>query len=132
MSVANSPIRAQIAQIAIVDLAKPAGTYDLVTAVDGPVALVKVAAICTATAQGLIAVTIQNDEATSFTILDATAGASANLMEGAQVLTSWDQLQPILIRAGKKLQYSIVGDGSAGAIALLLIYVPSADGAGLV
>lgn len=106
---------------AAINLAQGAGTYDLVTAASALVVYGCNLYVATA-GVGLVSVAIQSNTTVPFVVLSATDGAVANLVLGTNLSTTWTQAQPFYMPAGSKVQYTIVGTGSAGSIVASLFY----------
>jgi hypothetical protein len=110
------------------NLSQPAGTYDLATA--SADLLIETASILVTTAgSGFTRVSIETNDATPFAVLSSGDGAVANLTAGRQLQTTWHQGQPILLRAGQKLQYTIQGATGVGALRCVFQYRPLSGGA---
>lgn len=100
------------------NLAQNAGTYDLFTASGGPVLIKNISFHVDVAAVGLTSITAQSDDTTPVQFLASTAAAS---LTAGKNLTPY--VGPSILATGKKGQYTIVGNGSAGSITVMVEYV---------
>ncbi len=101
------------------NLNQAAGTYDLLTGTTQDVLIEKLDTRMPTGAAGgaLTSVSIQTNDATPAVLISTTLGAVANLTSEAHL--GWPDLSsaPILLKAGKKIQYTIAGGAHGSAYA---------------
>lgn len=100
------------------NLAQNAATYDLFTASGGNVVIKSVTYHVETTATGLTSITAQTNDTTPITLLGSTAAAA---ITAGKNLTAY--AGPSVLASGKKGQYTIVGNGTAGVITAIVEYV---------
>lgn len=114
------------------NLAQAAGTYDLCTASGGDLIIQKVVIYMATAALTLTSVSLQSNDSTAFTILNAADGAVANLLLGKAITTTWTQVQPFTLRSTKKIQFTIVGVTGTGSMKVSFLFNPITAGAILI
>lgn len=109
------------------NLAQVAATYDLLSASGGDVNILNITFYNDVAAAGLTSVTAASNNTTPDALLAAVLLAT---------LTGGKNLTPLtgqfVLASTKKIQYTIVGTGSAGTIKALVRYTPTVAGADLV
>jgi len=111
------------------DLSQVAGNYDITTASGD--SLVESFAIYVATAAATLdSVKIYTDDTTVFELMTIVEGATANLLEGAQIHTA-NMNKPFRMTALKKIKYTLAGTTGTGSIKLVLKYYPISASANL-
>ena len=96
------------------NLAQAAGTYDLCTASGGDVFIIDFNVYVATAGAVLTSVQIKTDQTNPVDIMSAVEGAVANL--GAQKNVVIARSQPILLRTGQKIVYTIVGATGSGSL----------------
>ncbi len=103
------------------NLAQAAATYDLCTASGGDVIVWGADVYCTVVGATWTSVTIQTNDTTAFTIMNATQGAVANFTALKNVALTWAQADKFLLRSGKKIQYTIAGSTGTGSAVVTIL-----------
>lgn len=103
-----------------------AGTYDLCTATGGDVWVEVSNAYISVAGAGFTTVAIQTNHSTPKSIIAALAVVGATLDLSATVVTS-----SFYLPVGKKVQYTLVGNGSGGQIQVVFKAAPGAGGVGV-
>jgi len=107
-----------------------AGTYDIATATSGDI-WIRAAKVYTGTAiTGLTSIAIQTNMTSPTSLMTSTEGLLAGLTADKVITTAFSG--PTLLSSTKKLQYTIVGTGSAGTMKLVVEYMKTVAGADLV
>lgn len=114
--IAEASAAAQMLDNFSMNLAQVAGTYDLFTA-DGIVTIDSIEFYNDVAGAGLTSVAAQTNDGTPETLLAAVPVAS---LTGGVNLTPYTG--PLVLGDGKKGQYTIVGNGTAGTIIALVRY----------
>ena len=129
-SVQISPALSDTAQIRSAVFAlntnQTAATYDLCTCTVGDIMIISAVPYMAAAVTGLVSVSIQSNDTTAVVILSAGNGILANLTAGTSLAPATTRF---VLRATKKLQYTIVGTGTGGGMSLAVEYRPLASGA---
>lgn len=105
-----------------IDLAKSAGTYDVTTATGDNVFIKNITFHVTVAGVGLTSVTVQTNMTTPITVLASVVVASITIDKNLTPFTT-----VMLLPSTKKIQYTVVGTGSAGTILATVEYY-SANG----
>jgi hypothetical protein len=109
---------------AVLDLAQAAATYDAFEAVNGDV-LIESASFYVATpGADFTSVAVATDQTNPVTLLTAAEGAVANIVAQKTLDFAYARF-PFLLEQGQKIQYTLDGAGTAGAIALVVTYRPA-------
>jgi hypothetical protein len=104
--------------------AQATGTYDICTASGGDI-WIKSSKIYTGSAViGLVSLSVQTNMGSPVSVMTAGEGAVAALLADTLIATAFTG--PIVLPSGKKLQYTIVGTGSAGTMKLFVEFMRSA------
>ena len=111
-----------------VDLSQAAGTYTLLTASGGAVAIYSLALYVTTAGTLFTSVSIETDATTPFVFLSAADGALANITSEANVATTWNQLQAVIIGDTHALTYTIAGAAGTGNMRAVIRWLPVDDG----
>lgn len=106
------------------NLSQNAATYDLCTASGGSVDIVGIDFYNSTAAAGLVSVTFQTNDTSVTTVLATVVLAT---LTGGKNLTNLTS--SFVLPSTKKIQYTIVGTGSAGAITATVRYFSTAAGA---
>ena len=111
------------------NLAQAAATYDIATASGGDILMLDAVVYISVAAADLVSVSVQTNDTTAVTIMSAAEGAVANLTGGknAKVFAT-----ATVLASTKKLQFTIVGTGTAGTMKVVVQYRKTAAGADLV
>jgi len=114
----------------VLNLAQAAADYDITTAVGGDVLLnPELCAWYVDTAGATFtSVAVHTNTAHPTVLLTAAEGAVANLAAGINLQPAWRQ--PVIIRSGGKLQFTIVGATGVGQITLMLSFKPLSSAGG--
>lgn len=99
------------------DLGQAAGVRDLFVVQDGPIILDRVDLYNDEAGAGFTSASIQTDSTTVITILASTVLAT---FTGEKNLTPYTT--PVVLGEGTKIQYTIVGTGTAGTVIALAKY----------
>lgn len=108
-----------------ININQAAATYDLATALGGDVMIHPGLSswYCDASAAGpTTSVSVQTDTANPTVLVTAVEGAVAGILIGINLHPAWDQ--PMVLKIGSKIQYTIAGGASAGQITATLAYRP--------
>jgi len=111
---------------ATANLSQVAATYDLVTATGGDVLVTRVTPFVSVAATGLVSITMQTNNTAADAVLASTL---LNALTGGTKLAVL--ATPVFLPSGKKIQYTIVGTGTAGSLKVALEYQPLDAGATL-
>lgn len=126
--VSNPPLsdtqKLEVKQFSI-NLAQNAATYDLFTA-SGDVSILSVDLYVSVAGTGLTSVSVQTNDTTPVVVLASGSGLVAALTIGKNLLNLASQF---FLASGKKVQYTIVGTGSAGTIKAVVRYMRATAGA---
>lgn len=106
------------------NLNQNAGTYDLLTVSGGNIDIVGIEFYNDVAAAGLTSVSAATNDTTPTTVL-ATTNLAA--LTGGKNLTAFST--PTILGTGKKIQYTVVGNGSAGSIQVMVRYLSMTPGA---
>lgn len=98
------------------NLAQVAATYDLCTAT-GTTSISRVWIFVTTAATGLTSITMQSNNTTSDVVLASTLLAVITINKNLTPVTV-----PFALLTGNKIQYTIVGTGSAGSVTVGVEY----------
>lgn len=101
-----------------------AATYDLGTVSGGAIEIADICWYNDVAAIGLVSVVAQTNDTTPTVVL---ATVLLNALTGGLPLTSY--AGPLYLPSAKKLQYTIVGTGTAGTLIAVVRYRPLAAGA---
>ena len=113
-------------------LAQAAATYDLATVnATGDILILDVNIHCITAGATFTSVAIATNDTTAVSLLSAVEGAVANLTAGKNIVKVFPVANtgPILLRSGKKIQYTIVGATGTGTLLVTLRYQAVANGA---
>lgn len=111
------------------NLAQAAATYDLCTA-NGDVLILRMGIYIATAGATFTSVSLQTNQSTPFTFLAASEGTVANLAAAQKsVPLSWNQVDPVALKNGQKIQYTIVGSTGTGSLKVALSYLPVTAGA---
>jgi hypothetical protein len=108
-----------------INLAQNAGTYDLFTA-SGDVVIHEITFYVAVAGVGLTSFTVSANDTTVVPFLTIVLLAAITIGKN---LTPYSG--PSLLASGKKGQYTIIGNGSAGSITAAVRYSPATAGASL-
>lgn len=112
-----------------VDLIKVAGTYDIVTSTND-VLIEEIALYVITAGVGFTSVSIQTNQTNATEILSAADGAVANIVIQKNIPTTLARY-PFVLRNGQKIQYTLIGDGTAGSIYMITSWRPITGGSKL-
>lgn len=104
------------------NLAQVAATYDLATA-GADVVIKSIGIFVSTAATGLTSITMQSNNNTSDVVLASTLLAVITLNKNLTPVSL-----PFVLPSGKKIQYTIVGTGSAGALTVIIEYASPSGG----
>lgn len=108
-----------------ISLAQNAGTYDICTASGGDVFINDVVIKTTTAATGLTSITVQTNNTTPVSLLGSTVLANLTADRQEAALNT-----PLLLESGKKIQLTIVGNGTGtGNLKLVFSYLSVTAGA---
>ena len=112
------------------NLAQAAATYDLCTA-SGDVLIYRAGIYVQTVGATFTSVSIQSNGTTAWIILSALDGALANIASQRSMPTTWSQEDPLSLRSGQKIQYTLLGATGTGSLRVQLAYHPITGGAQL-
>lgn len=104
------------------NLAQNAATYDLATA-SADVVIKSITTFVSTAATGLTSITLQSNNTTSDVVLASTLLASLTIGKNLTPVSL-----PFVLPSTKKIQYTIVGNGSAGALTVIVEYSSPSGG----
>lgn len=100
-----------------IPLNQNAGTYDLTTSTGGDILIKSVTTFVVTAGTGLTSVAIQTNNTSTDIIMSGAAGLLTNLTGGKNITAI---LTPIVLPSTKKIQYTIVGNGTGGTLMLMV------------
>lgn len=112
-----------------VDLIKVAGTYDIVTSTND-VLIEEIALYVITAGVDFTSVSIQTNQTNATEILSAADGAVANIVIQKNIPTTLTRY-PFVLRNGQKIQYTLIGNGTAGSIYMITSWRPITGGSKL-
>ena len=97
----------------------------------GDILILDVNIHCITAGATFTSVAIATNDTTAVSLLSAVEGAVANLTAGKNIVKVFPVANtgPILLRSGKKIQYTIVGATGTGTLLVTLRYQAVANGA---
>lgn len=99
--------------------AQVAGSYIAATATGTDVWIKSIGVFVSVAALGLVSVSIQTNNSTPDIIMSAGAGALSGLTAGKNII---QLTSPIYLPAGNKINFTIIGTGTAGTITMPVEY----------
>lgn len=109
------------------NLSQVAGTYTLTTATSGDILITAIQPYNSTAATGLTSVSINTNDTTPTTILGTTLLAA--LTSGVNLTGLTNQF---LLPSTKVIQYTLIGNGTAGSMKIAIRYQRLANGADLI
>lgn len=112
--------------------AQAAATYDLATVNGiGDILIHDVNIYCSVVGATFTSLAVQTNDTTAVSIMSAAEGAVANLTAGKNIVHAFPvtNTAPVLLRSGKKIQYTLVGSTGTGTVLVTLRYEPVVAGA---
>jgi len=122
----RQPTQWPVTKESTLDLAQAAATYDALTA-SGDLQVEAMSFYVSEAGADFTSVAVATDQTNPVTILTAAEGAVANVVAEKTLDFAYARF-PFQMRDGQKLQYTLVGAGTAGEIRMTVIYRPVVQG----